>query len=372
MDIVSRILDFDFSATDTFAIALIASGMITCFFGYRLFKIVLAITGFVAGGALAWTVLTAAGYGTMVTIAGTLLAALVGGVAMFSLFFAGVFLFGCAMGLLMAIVIMSAIGSELNVVVVSIFALVNGLATLWFRKVLVVASTALTGAWSILSGVLAIPRLHPTLDGARSRSVPGPDGACHSIWLLSYLPGRQLGDVRQTAGLRHNLGCAIAHLARALRSFFHPAAGRELLWDLKHASKLRPHLVEIPDRARRQLAEEALDRFDARAATVLPSLRAQVIHSDANDWNVIVDPTDAERIAGIIDFGDIVHSALINDVGIALATTIVDLEAPIEAACEIVAGYHAVTPLQPDELGILFELWLGRLHPHRPGNAVCV
>jgi Ser/Thr protein kinase RdoA (MazF antagonist) len=208
---------------------------------------------------------------------------------------------------------------------------------------------------------LAIPRLHLALDGARSRSVPGADGARHSIWLLSYLPGRQLGDVRQTARLRRNLGCSIARLARALRGFFHPAAGRELLWDLKHASKLRPHLAEISDRARRQLAEEALDRFDARAAKVLPSLRAQVIHSDANSWNVIVDPADAERIAGIIDFGDIVHSALINDVGIALATAIVDLHAPIEAACEIVAGYHAVTPLQAAELGILLELWLARL-----------
>jgi len=153
MDIISRILDFNLSATDTFAIALIASGMITCFFGYRLFKVVLAIIGFVTGGALAWTVLTAAGYGQWVTIVGSCLAALVGGVAMFSLFFAGVFLFGCAMGLLMAVVILSAIGSELTVVVVSIFALVNGLVTLWFRKVLVVASTALTGAWSVLSGV---------------------------------------------------------------------------------------------------------------------------------------------------------------------------------------------------------------------------
>jgi Ser/Thr protein kinase RdoA (MazF antagonist) len=208
---------------------------------------------------------------------------------------------------------------------------------------------------------LAIPRLHPTLDGARSRSVPGADGACHSVWLLSYLPGRQLSDVRQTARLRRNLGCAIAQLARALRGFFHPAAGRELLWDLKHASKLRSYLVEISDRASRRLAEEALNRFDARAATVLPSLRAQVIHSDANSWNVVVDPTDAERIAGIIDFGDIVHSALINDIGIALATTIVDLEAPIEAACDVVAGYHAVTTLQPEEVDVLFELWLGRL-----------
>ncbi|MDA2933950.1 TMEM198/TM7SF3 family protein [Acidobacteria bacterium AH-259-D05] len=153
MDIFSRILDFELSATDTFAMALIASGIITCFFGYRLFKVVLGVTGFVTGGALAWTVLTAAGYGQMVTIAGTLLAALLGGVAMFSLFFAGVFLFGCAMGLLVAVVILSAIGSELNVVVACIFALVNGLVTLWFRKVLIVASTALTGAWSMLSGV---------------------------------------------------------------------------------------------------------------------------------------------------------------------------------------------------------------------------
>jgi len=209
--------------------------------------------------------------------------------------------------------------------------------------------------------VLAVPRLHPALDGALSRSVPGAGGASHSIWLLGYLPGLRLGDVHQTAGLRHDLGCTIARLARALRGFFHPAAGRELLWDLKHASKLRPHVAEISDRTRRKLPEEALDRFDGRAATVLPSLRAQVIHSDANSWNVLVDPADAEHIAGIIDFGDIVHSALINDVGIALATTVVDLEAPIEAACDVVAGYHSVTPLQPEELDILLELWLGRL-----------
>ena len=153
MDIASRIADFNLSATDTFAVTLIASGMITCFYGYRLFKIVLAITGFVTGGTLAWTVLTTAGYGQTVMIAGTFLAGLVGGIAMVSLFFAGVFLFGCSMGLLMAVLLLSTIGSELNVVVVSIFALVNGLVTLWFRKVLVVASTALTGAWSVLSGI---------------------------------------------------------------------------------------------------------------------------------------------------------------------------------------------------------------------------
>jgi Ser/Thr protein kinase RdoA (MazF antagonist) len=43
------------------------------------------------------------------------------------------------------------------------------------------------------------------------------------------------------------------------QGFFHPATGRELLWDLAHTSKLRPHLADIPERARRQLAEAALD-----------------------------------------------------------------------------------------------------------------
>ena len=153
MDIVSRFLDFELNATNTFAIALIASGVITCFWGYRLFKVVLGVTGFVTGGTLAWTVLTEAGYGEMVTVVGTFLAALLGAAAMFSLFFAGVFLFGCSMGLLMAVAILSLLGGELNVVAVSIFSSVSGLVTLWFRKVLVVASTALTGAWSVLSGV---------------------------------------------------------------------------------------------------------------------------------------------------------------------------------------------------------------------------
>ena len=153
MDIVSRILDFELNATDTFAIALIASGVITCFWGYRLFKVVLGVTGFVTGGALAWTVLTDAGYGEMVTVLGSFLAAVLGCAAMFSLFFAGVFLFGCAMGLLMAIAILSLLGGELNVVSVSIFSIVSGLVTLWFRKAFVVASTALTGAWSVLAGV---------------------------------------------------------------------------------------------------------------------------------------------------------------------------------------------------------------------------
>jgi len=208
---------------------------------------------------------------------------------------------------------------------------------------------------------LPVPRIRATVDGARSRRVPGAGGASHSVWMLSFLPGRQLDAVLPTARLRREVGGAIASLARALRGFFHPAAGREILWDLKHASRLRRLLAYVPDPARRGIAEAALDRFDARAAAALPRLRAQVIHADANSANVIVDAADPERVAGIIDFGDIVHGALVGDLGVAFATVIGDCKDPIDAACDIVTGYHAVTPLLPEELDVLLELWLGRL-----------
>ena len=55
MEIFSGIVDFDHSAVDAFAIAFIASGILACFFGYRLLRVVLGVTGFIAVGSLVWT-----------------------------------------------------------------------------------------------------------------------------------------------------------------------------------------------------------------------------------------------------------------------------------------------------------------------------
>ncbi len=39
----------------------------------------------------------------------------------------------------------------------------------------------------------------------------------------------------------------------------------------------------------------------------LAGLRHQVIHNDLNLHNVLVDPKDGARVAGVIDFGDMVR-----------------------------------------------------------------
>ena len=180
-------------AADAFAVALIASGVICCFLGYRLFRIVLGVTGFLGGGALVWTLAAGAGYGQGVVLAAALLGALLGALAMFSLFYVGVFLFGCSLSLLISIVVFSVVRTELNVLLACIFALVGGLVTLLIRKGLVVASTALTGSWAALSGTshfvenMDLVRLLSEPDFPRSQS--GLHYVVLALWLALGIGG---------------------------------------------------------------------------------------------------------------------------------------------------------------------------------------
>ena len=79
----------------------------------------------------------------------------------------------------------------------------------------------------------------------------------------------------------------------------------------------------------------------------LPDLRRSAVHNDANDHNVIVAGegdvwSRHQRIAGIIDFGDIVHSFVAADLAIAIAYAVLDKPDPLAAAVTIVRA--ATTP----------------------------
>ncbi len=58
------------------------------------------------------------------------------------------------------------------------------------------------------------------------------------------------------------------------------------------------------------MVERALARYDRHVAPVLPTLRSQVIHNDMTLDNLLVD---GDAVAGILDFGDMAHTALVLD-----------------------------------------------------------
>ncbi len=208
---------------------------------------------------------------------------------------------------------------------------------------------------------LAVPRLRKTVQGASLAHARGPGGEDHAVRLVSWLPGQPLAESRTTPALLESLGGALGRLDRALQGFIHPGALRTFDWDIRQAGAARQRLHHIDDDQDRALLERFLGHFDAVVAPRLPVLRAQVIHNDANDWNVLVDPAMPERIAGLIDFGDALHSVLIAEVAVACAYAILDAEDPIGAAARLAAGFHAEYPLQEEELDLLFDLIAMRL-----------
>jgi 4-aminobutyrate aminotransferase-like enzyme len=109
-----------------------------------------------------------------------------------------------------------------------------------------------------------------------------------------------------------------------------------------------------------------LARFEANTAPLLAALPRQVIHGDANDYNVLVATggdlfTRYRRIAGILDLGDIVHSLRVADLAIAAAYVLLDKPDPLQAVAQVTAGYHAANPLTEAELAALWDLTCMRL-----------
>jgi Ser/Thr protein kinase RdoA (MazF antagonist) len=206
---------------------------------------------------------------------------------------------------------------------------------------------------------MPVPRVVRTRAGEARAWVEGSNGTRHIVRALTYLPGTNLGMVPLAPALLRNLGGAIARLDRALRGFHHPAARHELLWDLQKIPQLRPHTSHIADAERRVLVESVLDEFAKEVLPRLARLRAQVIHHDANGDNVVVDPAAPEKITGIIDFGDMIHSPLAADLAVT-AGDLLTADDLIETMCELVAGYDAVLPLEEEEIDVLYDLTLAR------------
>ena len=205
---------------------------------------------------------------------------------------------------------------------------------------------------------LPVMRLVPTLDDEFQAHVTGPDGRSHIVRLVTLLPGRTMEPDELRLDTLHSFGVACARLGRALRGFFHPSAGHPLLWNVKHALELRPLVQHIPDAARRAVVDEVLDRFEQHVRPVFGDLRAQVIHNDLTPDNCLFDPE--QRVSGIIDFGDMAHSALICDFVSTVEPLMGERPDHFESLEATAAGYASVTPFLDDEIAVLPDLLLAR------------
>ena len=205
------------------------------------------------------------------------------------------------------------------------------------------------------------PRVVETIGGERI-ALHGPS-ARHFVRILKWIPGKPLGAVpHHSAALLEDLGRRLGEIDRALATFDHPAIHRELHWDLAQGVRVvREHAPAVSGEPLRQQLEGWTSDIARHLEPRLQDLRRSAVHNDANDHNVIVACegdvwSRHQRIAAIIDFGDIVHSFVAADLAIAIAYAVLEKPDPLAAAVAIVRGYHAAWPLKEPEIAALLDL----------------
>jgi 4-aminobutyrate aminotransferase-like enzyme len=138
---------------------------------------------------------------------------------------------------------------------------------------------------------------------------------------------------------------------------------RDLLWDLRQAEWIISHTRRITDVRRRGIVERIILQHRARVVPVLPKLPMSVIHNDANDENLLLapDPESGWKVAGLLDFGDMLRTNTVNELAIACAYAIFRTEDPLDVIARIAKGYHHARPLTESEIRVLFPLICTRL-----------
>lgn len=137
------------------AIVLVLTGALTCLAGYRLFRIILGIYGFIGGALVASTIV-----GSTSTV-NMLVAALVGGIAgavvLVLAYFVGVALVGAGLGAFLThLVWTQAVSGEPPAAAVVAMAVVGGAAAMWLQRYVIIVATAFGGAWTVIVGALVL------------------------------------------------------------------------------------------------------------------------------------------------------------------------------------------------------------------------
>ena len=159
---------------------LVIGGALSCFAGYRLFRIILGIYGFILGAMLASSMVAASN--TVGMIAAALVGGLVGALALMFAYFIGIALVGAGLGALVAHVGWSYVGSggDPPPIAVILLALVGSLGAMLLQRYVIIVATAFGGAWTMIVGGLTVGDR-----GARAASA--------DVWILypmSPAPGR--------------------------------------------------------------------------------------------------------------------------------------------------------------------------------------
>ena len=189
-------------------------------------------------------------------------------------------------------------------------------------------------------------------------------GQTHHVRLVSWLEGTPLALADPiTPVMERACGTLLGRMDTLLTDFQHEGAESYSEWDLAHAETSITERMDGLSAEDRLLIENVLELYRHIVAPAWKELPLAVIHNDANDYNFLVGSarSDPRSISGLLDFGDIAHTARVCNAAICGAYLALHRADPVDALCEVVRGYHRECPLSEKELEVFFVLACTRL-----------
>jgi hypothetical protein len=155
------------------AIVLVLAGAVACFAGYRLFRIVLAIYGFILGAMLASSVMG------ITNTTGMIVAGLVGGLVGALLFtfayYVGIGILGASMAVFFVHVFFDySKHADPPAVAVIVSSIAGAVVAMVLQRYVIIVSTAFSGAWTMIVGAMAMAG-HRVAERA---------AAANNVWIL--------------------------------------------------------------------------------------------------------------------------------------------------------------------------------------------
>ena len=166
------------------ALVLVVTGVLACFAGYRVFRVVLAVYGFIVGAMVASSVMGVTN--TTGQIAAALVGGLAGALVMVFAYFIGIALVGAGLAVSVAHLVSRQMGrGDPSAVAVMVVSVVGALGATAMQRYVVIVATAYLGAWTAVVGALAV---------AGGRVVPLTNASGLEPWVfypLNPAPGSQ-------------------------------------------------------------------------------------------------------------------------------------------------------------------------------------
>ena len=176
--------------------------------------------------------------------------------------------------------------------------------------------------------------------------------------VFQYISGKTLGSDKMEPSFWRKLGKMVAEISEKMSEIKCEDYVRHHSWDPLEAIKTLDQVKEyFPADKVTKVDVNSVISTQQNIQNILKEFPVQLIHSDVNEYNVIVGE-DGEP--GIIDFNDMIRSYRVFDLGHCIGYMLEAQNCDLEVGRYVFEGYSSVIKLSETELSLLYDVVVAR------------